>query len=122
MIERSLYKTRGDGVRIYRTTSKGTNGQGRVRCDQTVMIYYDAYDVESSTATYTEVMPTIDPTAIPYWRLPASAEEGYSDGDRVVFRERIWESYMDHNACMPGDFGWNEIYHFPTFDGEEGAE
>ena len=51
MIKTEFYKTRMDGVNLYRTYSD-TNK--RIRQDQTGAIYDEAIDVENSGYTYTE--------------------------------------------------------------------
>ena len=51
MIIKEFYRTRQDGVNLYKTYS---DIDMKIRQDQTNALYDEAIDVESSTYTYTE--------------------------------------------------------------------
>lgn len=69
MIMRELYRTRTDGVRLYRTYS---DGGYRIRQEQTGAVYDEAVDVESADYTYTE---TADKIPVPPIAEDMSAPE-----------------------------------------------
>ena len=48
-----------------------------------------------------------DPNTTPEWVQPNSVN-GYSMGDGVVHRGKIWVSQYDNNCWEPGVFGWEE--------------
>lgn len=57
MIKRELYKTRKDGVNLYRTYS---DENYRIKQIETGNIYDEAVDVESSNYTYKETNEKIE--------------------------------------------------------------
>ena len=57
MIRTEFYKTRVDGVNLYRTYSD-TNK--RIKQDQTGAVYDEAIDVENSGYTYTETAESVE--------------------------------------------------------------
>ena len=57
MIVREYYKTREDGVKLYRTYS---DEQFKIQQDQTGYIYDEAIDIEDSLFTYSETTEKIE--------------------------------------------------------------
>lgn len=57
MIQKEFYKTRGDGVNLYRTYS---DANVMIKKDGTEEIYSEAIDIENSGFTYTETDIPID--------------------------------------------------------------
>lgn len=66
MIIREFYKTREDGVNLYRTYS---DKDMYIRQDQTGIEYEDAVDIETALYTYTET------------NVPIETDEEFSDSE-----------------------------------------
>lgn len=49
-----------------------------------------------------------DQGEIPLWEQPDSTN-GYAKGDRVVYDGKTWESEVDQNVWVPGEYGWIEV-------------
>jgi len=49
-----------------------------------------------------------DQGEIPLWEQPDSTN-GYAKGDRVVYDGKTWESEVDQNVWVPGEYGWIEL-------------
>lgn len=56
MIVRELYKTREDGVNLYRSYS---DTKHKIQQEQTGNVYYEAIDVETAPYTYVETEEVI---------------------------------------------------------------
>ena len=57
-------------------------------------------------ALYTEIAP---PGTIPEWKQPTGAQDAYPLGAQVTYNGKIWESIVDANVWIPGEYGWIEI-------------
>ena len=87
----------------------------RVLYDQ---ILYKVLQNHTSQASWTpDVTPSLfakvlipDPGEIPEWEQPSSTN-GYSVGDRVRYKEKIYESLINNNVWSPEAYpaGWLEI-------------
>lgn len=168
MIETNLYRTRTrDGVKVYtrfsiayveRATHKFVSEvpegapdadyqmvfSGRLRQDDTGIIYECAHDVEDTAHTYTEVFP--DPADASEWdsgfvpqftvHKAYKATETYAEGDIRTFNHKTYQSDFDDNTGnTPNIYGWTEILPYvekvePTYktleelypEPEEGSE
>lgn len=168
MIETNLYRTRTrDGVKVYtrfsiayvekatlKFVSEIPEGaaeadyqmvfSGRLRQDDTGIIYECAHDVEDAAHTYTEVFP--DPADASEWNgnyIPQftvhktyKSTETYAEGDICISNNKTYQSDFDDNiGNSPSIYGWTEILPYvekvePTYktleelypDEEEAAE
>ena len=96
---------------------------GRVRNDQTGVIYECAHDVEDAPYAYTEVFP--NPRQLSEITIAAggvgsiarlntcpypdyNSNISYAQGDKVFYDNRVWESDFDENVGnTPTIYGWS---------------
>ena len=45
----------------------------------------------------------------PAWRQPSGSAEAYPKGAKVRYDGRRWESEVDQNVWVPGEYGWIEV-------------
>lgn len=45
----------------------------------------------------------------PEWSQPVGAHDAYSEGDKVSYSNKHWESTVDNNVWQPGVYGWDEV-------------
>ena len=45
---------------------------------------------------------------IPEWKQPLGGHDAYNTGDLVFHNGQTWESQVDGNVWVPGDYGWIE--------------
>lgn len=45
----------------------------------------------------------------PVWRQPSGSAEAYPKGAKVRYDGRRWESEVDQNVWVPGEYGWIEV-------------
>ena len=102
MIVREEYKTRADGVKLFRTYSD--EGKNLIQ-NETGIEYSEAIDVENAPYTYSEVEV--------YDQIPEEVPEDqpYSKGDRGWWNEELYESLYNNNIFNPEQFaaGWKKI-------------
>ena len=67
----------------------------------------EAWTPDTAHSLWTRVL-TSEEGEILQWVQPESTN-GYSKGDRVRHRGRIWISELDQNVWEPGVYGWSEI-------------
>lgn len=46
---------------------------------------------------------------IPEWVQPTGGHDAYNRGDRVTHNGKTWESLVDANVWVPGEYGWEEV-------------
>lgn len=46
---------------------------------------------------------------IPEWTQPLGAHDSYNTGDLVSYGDDIWESDVDGNVWIPGEYGWTKV-------------
>ena len=102
MIVREEFKTRKDGVRLFRTYSD----EGKdILQNETGIVYSEAIDVEGAPYTYSEVAE--------YGQIPENIPEDqpYHKGDRGWWKEQLYESLYDDNRWNPEQFaaGWKAV-------------
>lgn len=57
---------------------------------------------------FTEITPE---GIIPEWKQPSHAENAYNTGDKVTYKDQIWESKIDANTSVPdGDEPHNRYW------------
>ena len=49
------------------------------------------------------------PNVISNWVQPQGAHDSYSQGDRVLHLDKIWESELNDNVWEPSVYGWIEV-------------
>lgn len=68
----------------------------------------DSWTPDTASALYTKVLNP-DPEVIPDWEQPESTN-GYSEGDKVRHKEKVWESLVDNNVWEPGAVGTESVW------------
>lgn len=81
MVIRELYKTRGDGVALYRTYS---DAGYLIKQDQTGIEYEDAIDVAGSSYTYSETTTKIQDSFDAENATAAELRERLSDTEQAA--------------------------------------
>ena len=46
---------------------------------------------------------------IPEWKQPLGAHDAYNTGDLVFHDGETWESDLDGNIWVPGEYGWSKV-------------
>lgn len=109
-IIRELFKTRKDGVKLYRHYS---DEEKRLLQNETGIVYTEAIDVENAPYTYTELEDGIE-YINGYREIPEviTEELAFSKGEKGWWKEAAYESVYDGlNVWTPVQFpaGWSKV-------------
>lgn len=100
MVIKEFYKTRSDGVNLYRTYSD--EGKPLLQVE-TGIVYDEAIDVENAPYTYEEYEEL---EVVEYRDIPdsISSEEAFSCGERGWWKDELYESVFDNMVWNPEQF------------------
>jgi hypothetical protein len=109
MIVKELYKTRSDGVKLFRSYSD--EGK-RILQNETKIIYTEAIDVEGTSYTYTELEDGIE--YVNGFRVIPDEEEAefsFNAGEAGWWQDAPYVSLYDNNKWTPVQFpaGWEKL-------------
>lgn len=62
-----------------------------------------------STALWKKILPPEEPGGYLPWVQPLGATDAYKKGERVIHKDKTWESAVDNNVWEPGVYGWTEV-------------
>lgn len=63
----------------------------------------------TATALWKKILPAEEPGGYLPWVQPLGATDAYNEGDRVIHKDKVWESTCDNNTWEPGVYGWEVI-------------
>lgn len=87
----------------------GENSVGDVQLYQVLQDHISAEEwlPETATSLYKKIGVTEDGVSI--WVQPLGVSDAYMLGDKVSYKDTIWESDVDNNVWEPGVYGWKEV-------------
>ena len=52
---------------------------------------------------------TPDENGVFPWRQPSGKKDAYRKGDKRTYDGKTWESLVNHNYWVPGEYGWEQV-------------